>query len=137
MRILAIDYGTARTGLAVSDPSGILASPLCVIKVKNMKQTAEAVKEKIDELKIEKIIMGCPIRTDGKDKDSEMKKKVEAFAEILFNKTGLKAELVNEVYTTVIASQKLHENEKNAKQQRANIDSVAASILLQDYLDKK
>ena len=134
MRVLAIDYGTVKTGLAVSDSLGKLATPLCVLKIKSIKKLAEEIGQNITKLKIDKVIIGCPKRTDGKE--SDMQKKVEVFAELLFSKTGMRAELVNEIYTTVIAAQKLHENDKNAKQQKDIIDSVAAAILLQDFLDK-
>lgn len=134
MRILAVDYGTARTGLAISDPTGTLASPLCVLNIKNRNRLIEAIKDKVAEYKIEKIIIGSPKRTDGRD--SEMQNKINDFAELLFSATELKPEFINETYTTVIAAKKLHENQKNSKQQKSIIDSAAAAVFLQDYLDK-
>ena len=88
----------------------------------------------IDDIKPDKIIIGLPLRTDMRQ--SEMSVKVSAFRERLRNATGMDIELYNEMYTTVIASRLLHQNEKKSKEQRGIIDSAAAAVLLQDYLDK-
>ena len=84
-------------------------------------------------LKVKKIILGLPLRTDGKVGDTEMK--VREFHSLLSEKIEIPTEFVCEAFTTVIAAQKLHEKGKNAKQQRQIIDSAAAAVMLQGYLD--
>jgi len=135
MRILAVDYGLARTGIAVSDETCTIATPLECIPSRNEDKLLEGLVKLIDEIKPSRIIMGLPIRTDLKE--SDMAAKVRAFAERITEATGIVPELKNEMYTTVIASKRLHENEKNAKKQRGLIDSAAAAVLLQEILDKK
>lgn len=133
-RILAIDYGTKRTGIAVSDPLGQIATPLPHIPTKTNEILCEDIKKIVKEYSIKKIILGLPLRTDGKVGDTEIK--VREFQKILTSEITLDTEFVSEVFTTVIAAQKLHEKGKNAKQQRSIIDSAAAAVLLQGYIDR-
>ena len=135
MRILAVDYGTVRTGLAISDPTGLIATPFGVFPGYDAEKLAGKSCEVVCEKKVTGIIMGMPVRTDGKK--SEMQEKILSFAELLSVKTGINIEFVDEKFTTVIASQKLHQNNKNAKQQKKIIDAAAAAVLLQDWLDSR
>ena len=134
MKILAVDYGMSRTGLAVSDPSGTIATPIPHLPSKNENRLLTSLLEVIEEIRPDRIIMGLPLRTDMKE--SEMVGKVRSFAQRLEDASGLKIEFQSEMYTTVIASKLLHENDKNTKKQRSLIDSAAAAVLLQTYLDK-
>ena len=134
MKILAVDYGLARTGVAVSDATGTIATPLECIPSRNEGRMLETLLGVIEKIKPEKIIVGLPLRTDMRQGD--MAVKVTAFCERLKAETEAEVELCNEMYTTVIASQLLHENEKKSKEQRRIIDSAAAAVLLQGYLDK-
>ncbi len=133
MRILAVDLGLARTGIAISDPTGTLATPRCVFEGYGRTRLTNAVKELIDQEKIEKVIVGYPERTDGKE--SEMAQKAVSFATFLSKRTPVPVELVNEAYTTVIATAKLHDQDIKVKDQRSKIDMAAAAVLLQGYLD--
>ena len=133
MRILAIDYGMARTGIAVSDPTGLIASPYRVIPSRNYEKLLQGIGEVFSEIIPDKVILGYPGRTDGAK--SEMCERVERFREELKTRFGVEAELVDEKYTTVIASQMLHAGGTKAKEQRKNIDAAAAAVLLQGYLD--
>ena len=132
-RILAIDYGTRRTGIAVSDPLGQITTPLPHIPMKTNDHLCNDILKLIEDYKIKKIILGLPLRTDGKAGDTEAK--VREFHALLTEKISIETEFVCEAFTTVIASQKLHEKGKNAKQQRQIIDSAAAAVMLQGYLD--
>ena len=134
MKILAVDYGLAITGLAVSDATATIATPLPCIPSRNEDRMFAALLDVIKNVAPEKIIIGLPLRTDMKK--SEMADRVEAFREKLKSETGKDIELYNEMYTTVIASRLLHQNEKKSKEQRGIIDSAAAAVLLQEYLDK-
>jgi putative Holliday junction resolvase len=133
MKILAVDYGLARTGIAVSDATGTIATPLPCIPSRNEDRMLETLLDVIKTVKPEKIIVGLPLRTDMRQ--SEMAEKVSAFCERLKEASGIQTELKNEMYTTVIASKLLHQNEKKSKEQRGLIDSAAAAVLLQEYLD--
>ncbi len=134
MRILAIDYGMARTGIAVSDPTGLIATPYQVIPSRNYEKLLNAVGEIFTNLSPDKVILGYPGRTDGAK--SEMCERVERFREELFKRFGVDVELIDEKYTTVIASQMLHAGGTKAKDQRKTIDAAAAAVLLQGYLDQ-
>ena len=134
MRVLAIDYGMSRTGVAVSDPTGLIASPYKVIPSKNYEKLLLGIGEVLSEVSPDKVILGYPGRTDGAK--SEMCERVERFREEVKNRFGVEAELIDEKYTTVIASQMLHAGGIKAKDQRKNIDAAAAAVLLQGYLDR-
>ena len=133
MRIMAVDLGLARTGIALCDKNEILASPYCVLEAMGRTRLTKSVLEIIEKEKVEKVIIGLPLRTDGKE--SEMTGKARSFAAFLEKRTEAEVLLLNEAFTTVIAAQKLHENEMNAKNQRKTIDSAAAAVLLQGYID--
>ena len=133
MRVLALDYGLARTGLAISDLSGVLATPLFALPSYNTDRLIDGICDVIKEKSVTKIIMGMPSRTDGQI--SEMQGKVRDFAAQLTEKSGMEIEFIDEKFTTVIASQKLHQNNINAKKQKGLIDAAAASVMLQDWLD--
>ena len=135
MRIIAIDYGLARTGIAVSDPTGLIATPLQNVPSKNFQKLLDGVEAVIKQYSPGLIIIGMPKRTDGLG--SPMMEKVRSFAAALQERIDTPVEFVNEMYTTVIASRMLHANEKNTKQQRQLIDSAAAAVLLQGYIDSK
>ena len=133
MRVLAVDLGLARTGIAISDPSGTLATPRCVFEGYGRTRLTAAVKELIEQENIGLVIVGYPERTDGKE--SEMAQKAVSFATFLSKRTPVPVKLVNEAYTTVIATAKLHDNDIKVKDQRSKIDMAAAAVLLQGYLD--
>ena len=133
MRIMAIDLGLARTGIALCDKNEILASPFCVLEAMGLTPLTKRVLEIIEAEQVEKVLVGLPLRTDGKE--SEMTEKARSFAEFLRKRTSAEVLLLNEAYTTVIAAQKLHENNISAKKQRKLIDAAAAAVLLQSYID--
>ena len=135
MKILAIDYGIARTGVATCDPLETIASPLCVIPSYNHEKLVAELLRVIKESGAQKLIIGKPLRTDGNK--SEMAEKCEAFAVELRELTGMDVESVDERFTTVIASQHLHANSINAKKQKKTIDAAAAAVLLQGYIDSR
>ena len=134
MRVLAIDYGLARTGVALSDPTGTIASPYRVIPSRNYEKLLEEVGAVIGQVQPQTVILGFPNRTDGAE--SEMCLRVRSFADDLTRRFGVTPTLRDEKYTTVIAAQKLHDNGVRAKEQRSSIDAAAAAVLLQDYLDE-
>jgi len=133
MTILGIDYGEARTGLAVSDPSGILASPVAVLQGMGRKKLTAAIAELAREKSAEKIILGLPLRTDGTKGDKALA--CEALAARLRAQTSLEVVLWDERFSTVMAHQHLRASNVRAKDRRGVVDAVAAVIILQSYLD--
>ena len=135
MRILGIDYGDALTGLSVSDPSGFLAGSPSVIHEWNYDKLTDKLVAFIEENKIEEIVLGWPKNMDGTV--GERAKKCEALAKTLEERTGLAVVLWDERRTTVAAHDILHHAGKKSKQHRKNVDAVAATLILQGYLDFK
>lgn len=133
MRVMAIDLGEVRTGIAMSDPLMVIASPYCVFSGYGRTRLKDAVLEIAEKENVGLIIIGYPERTDGKV--GKMQEKAESFYTFLSKRTEIPLKLLNEAFTTVIASQKLHDSDINAKEQRSVIDSAAAAVLLQGYLD--
>ena len=140
MKILGIDLGTKRHGLAVSYSKGILASPLFSFDATGKKNDAEKILDIIKNENIEKVLLGLPKNLDGSDTD--MTKKVLDFAKFFRRKLDnagmdkIKIEFIDESLTSKEASKILKERGiRDKKSQKENIDSIAASIFLQDYLN--
>lgn len=135
MRILGIDYGDARTGLSVSDPSGFLAGSPSVIHEWNYERLVDKLVQFIRDERIEEIALGHPKNMDGSA--GERAQKCEALAKTLEERTGVPVILWDERRTTVAAHAILHEAGKKSKAHKKNVDAVAASLILQGYLDFK
>lgn len=135
MIIMSVDLGKVRTGLAVCDKSGFLASPVGVITERDTEVLADKISEKAKELKAEKIILGLPKNMDGSEGESA--KNARSFGEILKQKTGLELIMQDERGTTMTAHRYLNETNTRGKKRKAVVDSVAAVIILQDYLDSE
>ncbi|HEY0256956.1 MAG TPA: Holliday junction resolvase RuvX [Candidatus Methylacidiphilales bacterium] len=133
MRILAIDYGSVRIGLALSDPTGTLARPLPFIPAKGDAKLAREITALAEKEKVELILLGLPRHMNGSL--GEAATRVQAFAAILGQATPLRIKLIDERLSTVQASRQLQEAGRNTRAQRGQIDSEAASVLLQGYLD--
>ncbi|PIW70365.1 MAG: Holliday junction resolvase RuvX [Ignavibacteriales bacterium CG12_big_fil_rev_8_21_14_0_65_30_8] len=134
-RILAIDYGTKRIGIALTDPLLTFAYPFETIQ--NNKSGWEQLKKIIEEKKISKIILGYPTREDGKD--SYLIPEINKFKEKLIKNFKIEVILWDEIYTSKIAERKIIESVKKKKNRKDKglIDSNAAAIMLQEYLDSK
>lgn len=132
MKILAVDLGDARTGLACCDKTELLASPVGVIHEKDfdaiLAKTAEAAKE----LGAESIIVGYPKNMNNTI--GERAEKCALFAQRLGELTGLPVELWDERRTTVSAHQYLNTTDTRGKKRKAVIDAVAATIILENYM---
>ena len=135
MKILGIDYGDARTGLSVSDPSGFLAGSPSVIHEWNYDRLVDKLVLFIGENKIEEIVLGHPKNMDGTV--GARAEKCEALAKTLEERTGVPVVLWDERRTTVAAHEILHRAGKKEKKHRENVDAVAAALILQGYLDFK
>lgn len=135
MRILAIDYGASRIGLAVSDPLGIIASPVGTIKSVGMKGDVDALAQKAKELGADKIILGLPINMDGSEGvRAEISRKLAA---VLQKVSGISVELVDERLSTVSAERALDEANVGWNKRKQVVDTISAQIILGTYLEKQ
>lgn len=133
-RIAAIDYGTVRIGIALSDERKIIAQPLlCLPAQKNHEKTALAIKETLAKHDIEKLLMGLPLYLDGND--SPMSLEVRKFAKILMCTLNIEVVLCDERLTSALVERALIEGNINRKKRKTLVDALAATVILQNYLD--
>ena len=135
MIIMSVDLGKARTGLAVCDKTEFLASPYKVIFEKSPNKLPEKVVQAALEAKAELIVVGLPKNMDGTEGESAQN--ARAFAEQLKELTGLPVDMQDERGTTITAHGYLNDTNTRGKKRKAVVDEVAATIILQDYLDKR
>jgi len=135
MRIMAIDYGDAHTGIAISDPTGFLAGFTTTIDAYRAEVVAERIAALIKEHNVEELVLGHPINMDGTR--GPRSEKAQAFAELLRQTTSLPVVLWDERRTTIDAHQILFNSGKNAKKRKKVVDAVAASLILEGYLTFK
>lgn len=136
-RILAIDYGSKRIGIAISDPLGILASPSGVIQ--NSPTAIVEIVSKVQDQGVGLVLLGLPKHLDGGH--SEMTEEVKAFSTKLFaalDSISVKYEFVDERLTSVMAAQNILQQglKRSQRQQKYRHDEEAARIILQEYLDR-
>lgn len=134
VRIMGVDFGDARTGLAVSDPTGLIASGAGCITSSNLLKTAEAVSAEAVKLNITKIIIGNPINMNGTE--GPRSERVRAFAEHVKNISGIEVEMLDERLSTANAHRILNMTDIKGKKRKSVIDEMSARLILQDYLDK-
>ena len=132
-RIMAIDYGDARTGVAVSDALGILTGEAVTIEEWNAERLAQKLASFAKERGVTKLLLGLPKNMDGSE--GSRAEKARAFKELLETVSGLSVELRDERRSTIEAHQVLHALGKKEKHHRKSVDAVAASLLLESYLD--
>ena len=133
MRIMAIDYGDARTGVAISDPTGLLAGYTTVIQSRKEGVVAEELARLAKEHSVDELVMGFPRNMDGTE--GPRAELYRAFAARLEEVCGLKPVLWDERRTTVEAHGILHAaSGKRMKQHKKTVDAVAATLILEGYL---
>ena len=135
MKIMAVDLGQVRTGLAVSDPTEQLASPVGTITEKNTDKLLEKVAAAAREQGVQQLVVGHPRNMDGSRGESA--RRAETFAASLEKAAALPVVLWDERMTTVSAIGYLNQTETRGKKRKAVVDTVAATIILQDYLDSR
>ena len=135
MRIMAIDYGDAHTGIAVSDPTGLLAGFTTVVTAYRPEAVAQRVAELAREHGAEELVLGHPVNMDGSL--GPRSEKAKAMQALLEEATGLPVVLWDERRTTIDAHHILYQSGKNAKQRKKVVDAVAASLILEGYLTFK
>ncbi len=133
MRILGLDMGSKRIGLAISDEQETFAFPTGKLERTGRKKDLEALARLIEEREIGSVVIGIPLHMNGRPgKGADAAK---SFAKDLAAMTGLRVDTLDERLTTVEAKRALAATGHRAKEQKAVVDSVAASIILSTYLD--
>ena len=132
MRIMAIDYGDVRTGLAVSDPSGLICGDAWTVEERSAPALVTRISGEVRDRGVAKLVLGFPRNMDGSlgpraEKSSEL-------AALLRDETGLEVVLWDERRTTVDAHRILFEAGHNGKKRKKVVDAVAASLILEGYL---
>ena len=133
MKIMGVDYGDARTGIAISDPTGFLAGTTTTIHSRNAHVVLEELARLVLEHRVEALVMGFPRNMDGPE--GPRAQLYRDFAERVAETTGLTPVLWDERRTTVDAHRILFQSGKNAKKRKKTVDAVAASLILEGYLD--
>jgi len=140
-RVAGLDVGERRIGLAVSDATGTLARPVSVVRTSGLDgdaldRTAAEIRRLAEEDDgLVALVVGLPRRLDGSAND--MTSRVEAFARTLGRRTSLPIVLQDERLTSLEAESRLAVREKDWRVRKQRIDSAAAAIILQDYLDSQ
>ena len=132
-RLLAIDYGEKRLGLAISDPNQIISKPLKTIILSDSQYIYNELEKIISDYEIQKLIIGLPIGMDGKN--TQQTSKVEAFKEDLQNKISIPVILFDERLSSVSAKKSLISQGIKTGHNKSKIDQTAAAIFLQHFLD--
>ena len=140
-RIVGLDVGERRIGVAISDPTGTLARPLNALRTSGLDGDALAVAGReiarlsTDDDGLASIVVGLPRHLDGSA--SEMTPRIEVFAARLRTRTGLPVVLQDERLSSQEAESRLAAREKNWRARKERLDAAAAAIILQDYLDTR
>ncbi len=135
MKIMAVDLGLKRTGLAISDAMERLASPVGTLEDWDLTRLAQRIAEEAARQGAEMLVVGHPRNMDGSRGESAQR--AEAFADTLRELTGLPTELWDERMTTVSAIGYLNQTDVRGKKRKQVVDTVAATIILQDFLDSR
>lgn len=132
-RIIGIDYGRKRIGIAYSDPLRITAQPLTTLTLKSPGEAANRVCAALADQDVELIVIGLPVSLSG-GKGGQMADEIRRFVSVL-EQRGYKTHLEDEAFTSQQAKDTLRKSGKSEKQMRGKLDVIAAQIILQDYLD--
>lgn len=132
MRIMAIDYGDARIGLAVSDLLGMLCGEAWTMQEWNMERAAQRITEEARSRGVERLVLGLPKNMDGSE--GERAAKSRELRELLIKESGMPVVLWDERRSSIEAHAILHANGKKEKAHRKTVDAVAASLILEGYL---
>lgn len=133
MKYLGVDYGDVRTGLAVSDMTGFLASGIGYISEGGMRKTAVRVAKEASERGVSAIVVGYPKNMDGSE--GPRTEVIRAFVELLRAETDISVLLWDERLSTVEAHRFLTMTGSGGKKRKKLVDTLSAQIILQDYLD--
>jgi len=136
-RVLAVDWGAARIGLAISDPTRTLATPLATLHEKDKGAQIRRVVTLIAEHEVTHVLVGLPLELDGSSGDTT--RSATKYAEKLQTLVSVQVTLVDERFTSAIAEERLTASKRrfNSRATKGLIDSAAAAVLLQGWLDSQ
>ena len=137
MRIMGLDYGSVTVGVAISDSMLLTAQPVEVIKRKSenkLRQTLARIQQLVEEYEVERIVLGLPKNMNNTE--GERVQRTKEFRDKLMARTGLEVVLWDERLTTVSAMDVLKQGGVRRENRKAYVDKIAASLILQGYLDK-
>lgn len=135
MRIMAVDYGDVRTGVAFCDKNEILASPFCVVEERSAVKLAEKLKTIAQEQGAETIVVGLPRNMDGSF--GYRCQECRQLGELLVQETQLPVVYQDERLTTVMAQDVLSANDVRGKKRKKQVDAVSAVLILQSFIDRR
>ena len=133
VKIIAFDYGTKRIGVAVSDPEGKFALALKPIEIAAAEEAVDAIADRIDEERPDTVVVGLPIRLDGIEGDAA--RRVRSVVEELALRVEVPIRMVDERLTSAEARTQLRGMRLSRKRKKIAVNTVAAQIILQAYLD--
>jgi putative Holliday junction resolvase len=132
LRILAVDWGLRRIGLAVSDPSGVIATALPTLVVRGREDAIQGVSRVVVEQEVERIVVGLPLLMSGARGSAA--EAAEAFAASLAERTGLTVETYDERLTSALSQRRMQETGMKPGRAKERVDQGAAMALLESYL---
>ena len=132
-RILGIDYGEVRVGLSLSDLTQTIASPFKTVTYKSADNLLNQLKEIIAENEVEKLVVGVPYNMKGEDTKQTLK--VKEFISFLESNLSYNVELIDERLSSIEAEKTMHKMNIKTGHNKSDIDKIAASVILQEYLD--
>jgi putative Holliday junction resolvase len=140
MRVLGVDVGRRRIGLAISDPTATLARPLATLTVTSAREAIDRVVEETERLRseddgLDEIVVGLPSRLDGSP--SPQTEHARAFIRALRSRTPLAVLSADERLTSREAESRLAERERDWRRRKPKLDAAAAALVLQEYLDRR
>ena len=135
MRVMAIDYGDAHTGVALSDPTGFLTGTTRTIHSRSARVVLDELVKLIRDQQVDELVMGFPRNMDGTE--GPRAELYRAFAARLEERSGMPVHLWDERRTTIEAHQILHASGKRMKSHKKTVDAVAATLILEGYLARK
>lgn len=133
MRVLALDVGQARIGVALSDPEGLLAFPLSTIGRTAESEDIDAVLRLVAENEVGVILVGLPLSLSGRE--GPQARRVAQFTKVLSARADVPVKTLDERYSTVEAERLIREAGSQPSKARSRVDAVAAAVILQSYLD--
>lgn len=132
-RVLGVDYGMRRVGIAVSDSLGVVATPTCKLEVQSLTDAVRQTAELVVEKNVDKVVVGLPLHMNGSK--GELAETAEKFASKLASHSGVEVVTWDERLTSAEAERVLLQADTSRKKRKQVIDKMAAQIMLQSYLD--
>ena len=135
MRIMALDIGEKRVGIAVSDPGERVASPVCVLPAEEVRANAKSFQRVLEDWDPQLLLCGLPVTLSGEE--GPQAQRIRSFVENVVQNTGIKHEFADERLSSAEAKRSLREKGLTEKAMRGKVDMIAASLFLQAWLDAR